>query len=136
MLALLTFFHLSFLLCLLFHLLAHLFVLWFYFCFGVFRVLFRLALFRNSGYRMVLHGDETSNVDNESEHSSSPFEDGNSTKYGEEMAAHSCNNLAQNRAPTALSALGENARMVSEPMWLHRMQHQRSTVKPSCTNIH
>ncbi|XP_031377079.1 peroxisome biogenesis protein 16 [Punica granatum] len=94
------------------------------------KVLIRLALFRNSGYRMVLHGGETPNTDKELDPSSSPYGDGNFTKYATQMPAHFSNNFAQNRALSALSRFGENARMVSEPMWLQRMQHQQSIVQP------
>ncbi|KAK4803424.1 hypothetical protein SAY86_003241 [Trapa natans] len=94
------------------------------------KVLLRLLLFRNSGYRMLLHGGETPNIDDKLNPSSSPFGDGNLPKYGAQTPALLSNNFAQNRALTALSRFGENARMVSEPMWFHRMHHQQSTVKP------
>ncbi|KAL5062095.1 hypothetical protein RYX36_023832 [Vicia faba] len=75
------------------------------------KVLVRLSLFRKSGYKMLLHGGETSNDDSTSQH---------------QIAA---------RALSALSQFGEKARMVSDPVWLRRVQHQQAIVEPAATRV-
>lgn len=96
------------------------------------RVVVRLALFRNSGYKMLLHGGETPNA------STSQHEIGGSMKPdGHHGPAYLRNNHGFNpwnlegRALSALNVFGENARMVSNPVWLQRVRHQDAIMKPS-----
>lgn len=87
------------------------------------RVLVRLALFRNSGYRMLLHGGENPNVDKVSNASDQ--------RHGYENLANPRN--LEGRALSALSRFGENARINSDPSWLRRVQQQQhsATEPPS-----
>lgn len=93
------------------------------------RSLVRLALLRNSGYKMLLHGGENSNEDNES--------DTLKLQSGYENRAQNRQHLGQThlegRALSALSRFGENARRVSEPAWLRRVQHQQAIMEPPGT---
>ena len=101
------------------------------------RVLVRLALFRNSGYKMLLHGGETPNNEKQSDASTSQHKIGGFTKpEGPHESGYLMNNHAQNpwnlegRALSALNRFGENARMVSDPAWLRRVQHQHAIMQP------
>nr|POF15072.1 peroxisome biogenesis protein 16 [Quercus suber] len=98
------------------------------------KVLVRLALFWNSGYKMLLHGGETPNVDKQPDAFSSQHENGGFTKPGGQSESdYLMNNHAQNlegRALSALNRFGENARMVSEPVWLRRVQQQHAIMEP------
>lgn len=100
------------------------------------KVLVRLALFRNSGYKMLLHGGEIPN-DEKQLNPSSQHEIGGFTKPGElNGPGFLSNNYGLNprnlegRAISALSIFAQNARMVSDPAWLHRVQHQRAIMDP------
>lgn len=100
------------------------------------RVLVRLALFRNSGYKMLLHGGEIPN-DEKQLNPSSQHEIGGFTKPGElNGPGFLSSNYGLNprnlegRAISALSIFAQNARMVSDPAWLHRVQHQRAIMDP------
>lgn len=99
------------------------------------RVLVRLALFRNSGYKMLLHGGETPNDEKESGASTSQY-NGFANSGGHDGPSSLGNNYAQTqwnlegRALSALSSFGENARMVSDPVWLRRVQHQHAIMEP------
>ncbi|KAF8380345.1 hypothetical protein HHK36_027830 [Tetracentron sinense] len=102
------------------------------------KVLVRLALFRDSGYKMLLHGGETPNVERDSYSSGSHPRMGSFSKpvgnngpgYLRDNYGHNPWNL-EGRALSALNRFGENARMVSNPTWLNRPQHQHAlTVEP------
>lgn len=103
----------------------------------LFRVLVRLALFRNSGYKMLLHGGEIPNDDNHLNASTSQREAGGSMNPdGYHGTAFLRNNHGRNpwnlegRALSALNVFGENARVVSNPAWLRRVQHQHAIMGP------
>uniref|UniRef100_A0A6N2LAN8 Peroxisomal membrane protein PEX16 n=1 Tax=Salix viminalis TaxID=40686 RepID=A0A6N2LAN8_SALVM len=76
------------------------------------KVLVRLILFRNSGYKMLLHGGDTPNIEKHSDFSSSQHNDGGFPRPG---SGHGPNGLnpwnLEGRALSALSRFGENARM-------------------------
>lgn len=83
------------------------------------KVFLRLALFRESGYKMLLHGGETPNVDDPSDPRSRP---GESVKPGGPQRPW-------NHEGTALAALrgfGQSARMAYDPPWAHKIQQQAS----------
>ncbi|KAI3975063.1 hypothetical protein MKX01_005174 [Papaver californicum] len=85
------------------------------------KFLVRLALFRDSGYKMVLSGGEISNVDKRPEASNSGHKMGNSVRrdhFGRDPRS------LEGRALSALSKFGEEARMISEPKWLNRFQNR------------
>ncbi|XP_057998353.1 peroxisome biogenesis protein 16 isoform X3 [Hevea brasiliensis] len=98
-------------------------------------VLVRLALFRNSGYKMLLHGGETPNIEKHSDFSSQQTV-GGFLKPGNHGPSHLRGNNGRNpwnpegRALSALSRFGQNARMVSDPVWLRRVQHQHAIMEP------
>ncbi|ONI22813.1 hypothetical protein PRUPE_2G152800 [Prunus persica] len=99
------------------------------------KVLVRFALFRNSGYKMLLHGGETPN-DEKHLAASIPQRNGFTKPGGQLGPGYLRNNNGQDawnlegRALSALSRFGENARMVSEPVWLRRVQHQHAIMEP------
>ncbi|KAM1156917.1 hypothetical protein TB2_027109 [Malus domestica] len=100
--------------------------------------LVRLALFRNSGYKMLLHGGETLNDETDLEASTPQCKIGGLTKPGEQLGPGYLRNNnhrqgalnSEGRALSALSGFGENPRMVSEPVWLHRVQQQHASMEP------
>ncbi|MED6147925.1 hypothetical protein PIB30_048424 [Stylosanthes scabra] len=89
------------------------------------KVLVRLSLFRKSGYKMLLHGGETSN-DNTHSGQKGSMPDGN---YGSSFVSNNHvpnpSNL-EGRALSALSKFGDMARMESDPVLFHRVQHQQT----------
>ncbi|KAF5466898.1 hypothetical protein F2P56_016780 [Juglans regia] len=101
------------------------------------RVLVRLALFRNSGYKMLLHGGETPNDGRQLDTSTSQHKVDGFPKYGGHHGpGYLRTNHTQNpwnlegRALSALNTFGETARMGSDPSWLHRFQHQHAIMEP------
>lgn len=102
------------------------------------KVLVRLALLRNSGYKMLLQGGETSNVENVSAGgSTTQHRFGGFTKPGGHHGPESLNNYhgldrlnLEGTALSALSRFGENARLSSNPAWLHQVQHQHAIAEP------
>ncbi|PSS24337.1 Peroxisome biogenesis protein [Actinidia chinensis var. chinensis] len=101
------------------------------------KALVRLALFRNSGYKMLLHGGETPNVEKGSGALNSQNGFGHLAKPGWQPGPGNLKNYheknswnLEGRAMSALSRFGENARMASEPTWLHRVQHQHALMEP------
>ncbi|KAF2315358.1 hypothetical protein GH714_038917 [Hevea brasiliensis] len=100
------------------------------------KVLVRLALFRNSGYKMLLHGGETPNTEKHSNLSSQQTVGGFSKHGNHHGPSHSRYINGRNpwnlegRALSALSRFGENARMVSDRVWLGRVQHQHAIIEP------
>ncbi|KAF8032685.1 hypothetical protein BT93_D1569 [Corymbia citriodora subsp. variegata] len=96
----------------------------------------RLAMFRNSGYRMLQQGGEIPTIEKTSAVSSSQSRPGDFRKPGFYNGPGSLrNNFGQNgwnlegRALSALSRFGENARMVSDPAWLRRVQQQNAIME-------
>eukprot|EP00258_Populus_trichocarpa_P034510 XP_024450529.1 peroxisome biogenesis protein 16 isoform X2 [Populus trichocarpa] len=100
------------------------------------KVLVRLILFRNSGYKMLLHGGETPNIEKHSDFSSSQHNVGGFPKPGSRHGPNGLNpwNL-EGRALSALSRFGENARMSSDPVWLRRAEHQQAIMEPPSSAI-
>ncbi|XP_058085804.1 peroxisome biogenesis protein 16 [Magnolia sinica] len=95
------------------------------------KALVRLALFRDGGYKMLLHGGEVANVEKGTNALESHHGMGNFAMPGgyhgpnghfHEFRGHDPRNL-EGRALSALSRFGENAKMVSNPTWLNRVQH-------------
>lgn len=84
---------------------------------------------------MLLSGGETSNDETNSSSSALQHQIGlkpggsHGSSYMENNYGSNPSNL-EGRALFALSRFGENARMVSEPVWLHRVQHQQATIEP------
>ncbi|KAK0581181.1 hypothetical protein LWI29_011068 [Acer saccharum] len=93
------------------------------------KVLVRLALFRNSGFKMLLHGGETLNVEKPSDNSSSQHRVGGFPGPGGNHGPGYLRN-PEGRAISALNRFGENARMISQPSWLQRIQQQQSIMEP------
>lgn len=82
---------------------------------------------------MLLHGGETLNDRSESDDSSI---NGPLSRPGPQGVSgilknpgHSPSNL-EGRAMSALNRFGENARTVSEPTWLRRVQQQQAILEP------
>ncbi|MBA0757981.1 hypothetical protein Gotri_021023 [Gossypium trilobum] len=107
------------------------------------KVIVRLALFRNSGYKMLLHGGETPNVEKSSDDTGSQHRIGGFPRPG---GHHHGAGLLQNnhgsnpwtierRALSALSRFGESARMVSDPVWFQRIQQQHAIMVPPTSVI-
>uniref|UniRef100_A0A1J3FMI6 Peroxisomal membrane protein PEX16 n=2 Tax=Noccaea caerulescens TaxID=107243 RepID=A0A1J3FMI6_NOCCA len=94
------------------------------------KALIRLALFRNSGYKMLLQGGETPNEEkdpNQPELQNRPNSFGNQNPW----------NL-EGRAMSALTSFGQNARTrtpttAASPTygWSRRIQHQQAVIEPS-----
>ncbi|XP_014522944.1 peroxisome biogenesis protein 16 [Vigna radiata var. radiata] len=102
------------------------------------KVLFRLSLFRKSGYKMLLQGGETPN---DEEHSDSFSSQHIGLKPdGHHRPGYMKNNLGANpmnlegRALSALVRFGENAK-VSDPVRLHRVQHQQQTMELTTSRV-
>ena len=86
---------------------------------------------------MLLHGGERPNVEKDSEALNSQNGFGHLAKPGWQQGPGNLRNYheknpwnLEGRAMFALSRFGENARMASEPTWLHRVQHQQALVEP------
>ncbi|KAL3536893.1 hypothetical protein ACH5RR_000259 [Cinchona calisaya] len=101
------------------------------------KVLVRLAMFRNSGYKMLLHGGETVNTEKRSDVFNSEQRHGNLANPGIHHGPGNLKNHYQQtpwnlegRALSALNSFGETARMVSQPTWLSRVQHQQAMMEP------
>lgn len=85
---------------------------------------------------MLLHGCEIPNAYEHSEVSTSQSRSGNIGKLGSYNGPDSVRNgfrqgrwNSEGRALSALSQFGENARMVSDPLWMQRVQYQRGVVQ-------
>lgn len=96
------------------------------------KVLCRLALFRDSGYKMLLHGGETLNVEESPNGISSRHGMGGLTRPGAHhgpgnVYGHRMQNM-EGRALSALSRFGENAKMVSGSSWVTRFRHQPAEI--------
>lgn len=99
------------------------------------KVCVRLAAFRNTGYKMLLQGGETENLEHSDD--SSPQESmGHLTKPIRNQGPGANHPQGWNswnlegRAMSALSNFGQNARTVSEPTWLRRVQQQQAILEP------
>ncbi|KAK2458134.1 hypothetical protein P8452_04822 [Trifolium repens] len=98
------------------------------------KVLVRLSLFRKSGYKMLLHGGETSNDVMHSDDSSTSQHQIARNPKGRYNPGTNPWNL-EGRALSALSQFGEKARMVSEPVWLSRVHHQQAIMEPTASRV-
>lgn len=87
------------------------------------KVLARLALLRNSGYKMLLHGGETTNDENSTNDASQQNVRGRLLQQGQN--GHF---TPQGRALSAMSRFGENARMISDPAWFRRVEHHQRAI--------
>ncbi|CDP04276.1 unnamed protein product [Coffea canephora] len=97
------------------------------------KVLVRLAIFWNSGYKMVLHGGESVNIEKGQDAYNSQQRQGHFAYPGNLNGTYYYGQATWNlegRALSALSRFGANARMVSEPTWLRRVQHQQAIMEP------
>lgn len=105
------------------------------------RVLLRLAILQKNGYKMLLHGGETTNDQSES-HSPDAQKNALSSKPGPQGFTSILKNHRgqtprnlEGRALSALNRFGENARTVSESSWLRRVQHQQPVVPSTSSNF-
>ncbi|XP_039031596.1 peroxisome biogenesis protein 16-like isoform X2 [Hibiscus syriacus] len=97
------------------------------------KVMVRLALFRNSGYKMLLHGGETPNVEKGSDDTSSQHRIGGFTGPG---GNHGQNPWSfEGRALSALSRFGESVRTTSNPTWIQRVPQQHPIMEPPTSII-
>lgn len=87
------------------------------------KVLARLALLRNSGYKMLLHGGETVNEENDRNDANQQQTHGRLLQQGRYG-----NFTPEGRALSAMSRFGENARMLSNPTWFHRAEHHQRAI--------
>lgn len=78
---------------------------------------------------MLLHGGETLNVEKPSDNSSSQHRVGGFPGPGGNHGPGYLRN-PEGRALSALNRFGENARMISQPSWLQRIQQQQSIMEP------
>lgn len=78
---------------------------------------------------MLLHGGENSNEANESDTLKLQSGYVNRTQNRQHLGQ----THLEGRALSALSSFGENARRVSEPAWLRRVQHQQAIMEPPGT---
>ncbi|XP_076948699.1 peroxisome biogenesis protein 16-like isoform X1 [Bidens hawaiensis] len=86
------------------------------------KVLARLALLRNSGYRMLLQGGETIN---DEKTANQPPTHGRLLHQG-----RNGHFTPEGRALSAMSRFGENARMISDPTWFRRAEHHQRAIMP------
>ncbi|KAL2233957.1 UNVERIFIED_CONTAM: Peroxisome biogenesis protein 16 [Sesamum indicum] len=100
------------------------------------KVLLRLAILRNSGYKMLLHGGESINDKSNSDDVDS-HRNGLLSNSGQQGVSGFLKNHPgqdpwnlEGRALSALTRFGENARTVAEPTWLRRVQHQQGIMEP------
>lgn len=100
------------------------------------KVFVRLAMLRNSGYKMLLHGGESVNVKKGSNTTNSQQRQGPMANIGHHHGPSNLRNYngqapwnLEGRALSALSRFGENARMNSKPTWLQRDQHQQAIME-------
>ncbi|GMI66892.1 PEROXIN 16, SHRUNKEN SEED 1, ARABIDOPSIS PEROXIN 16 [Hibiscus trionum] len=94
------------------------------------KVMVRLALFRNCGYKMLLQGGETPNVEKDSEDISLQHTIGGFQKLGGRHGPgwlqdnHGQNRWnVEGRTLSALIRFGESALMVSDLSWMQRIKH-------------
>lgn len=97
------------------------------------KVLLRLAVLRNSGYRMLLQGGESINDGIHSEdfksHRNGLISKPIQQQYSDVRNHHGQSSRSlEGKAMSALTRFGENARIVSEPTWLRRVNHQQAII--------
>ncbi|KAG2332078.1 hypothetical protein Bca52824_003258 [Brassica carinata] len=98
------------------------------------KALIRLDLFRNTGYKMLLHGGETPNDDDKD-----PNQPELQNRPGYFDRNHGPNSLGnqnpwnlEGRTMSALSSFGQNARTTSSNSgWSRRIQHQQAVIEPA-----
>lgn len=95
----------------------------------------RLAVFKTTGYKMLLLGGETENLENSDDlspqesmgHSRKPIQN-QGLGANHHQGLNSWN--LEGRAMSALSSFGQNARTISEPTWLRRVQQHQAHLEP------
>ncbi|ESQ39202.1 hypothetical protein EUTSA_v10001499mg [Eutrema salsugineum] len=101
------------------------------------KALIRLALFRNSGYKMLLQGGETPNDGKDSNQSELQNRAGNSDRNPHSFGNQNHHNPwnLEGRAMSALSSFGQNARTRTTTHynsgWSRRIQHQQAVIEPA-----
>ncbi|GAB2271643.1 hypothetical protein Dimus_006473 [Dionaea muscipula] len=107
------------------------------------KVLLRLALFWNSGYKMLLQGGEVLNTESHTDMSDPHNRIGHHVMPGNvapQGGPGHWNNFyrpgPQERALSALSRFGENARMTYDSRWVNRrIQHQITVTGPQTSPV-
>ncbi|KAE8733353.1 hypothetical protein F3Y22_tig00001349pilonHSYRG00153 [Hibiscus syriacus] len=106
------------------------------------KVILRLALFRNCGYKMLLQGGETPNVEKDSEHTSLQHIIGGFQKLGVRNGPcwlqddHGQNPWSvEGRALSALRKFGESGLMVSDQSWMQRIKQEHAIMEPRTSVI-
>ncbi|KAK6920210.1 Peroxisome membrane protein, Pex16 [Dillenia turbinata] len=101
------------------------------------KVVVRIALFRNCGYKMLLHGGDTPNIESSVNTTNSLYTNGRHMKSKESngypyMGGFNGPNpwRMEGRAMSALKSFGANARMGSNPAWYYRIQQQHAIMEP------
>lgn len=97
------------------------------------KALVRFALFRDSGYKILLQGGEVMNAEKDQNAIGYNHLRGDFVKPGghhghgylQDYRGHNLRN-PEGRALFALNKFGENAKMVSDPTWLNRLQHHHA----------
>ncbi|CAH2057828.1 unnamed protein product [Thlaspi arvense] len=96
------------------------------------KALIRLALFRDSGYKMLLQGGETPNDEKDSNQNRA----GDADRNPRNQDHHNPWNL-EGRAMSALNSFGQNARTRTATTtsynsgWSRRIQHQQAVIEPA-----
>ncbi|GJS67759.1 peroxisome biogenesis protein 16-like protein isoform X1 [Tanacetum coccineum] len=91
---------------------------------GILRlVIARLALLRDSGYKMLLHGGETINDGKDPNEANQQHTNGRLLHNG-----RNGHFTPEGRALSAMSRFGENARMLSDPTWFRRAEHHQRAI--------
>lgn len=85
---------------------------------------------------MLLHGGETVNDKKQLDGSTLGHRSGFLEPEGHQSPGYLRSNPGQiqwnleGRAMSALSTFGKKARTISNPVWLHRVEHQRAIIEP------
>lgn len=87
------------------------------------KLLARLALLRDSGYKMLLHGGETMNDGKDPNEANQQHTNGRLLHHG-----RNGHFTPEGRALSAMSRFGENARMLSDPTWFRRAEHHQRAI--------
>ncbi|KAJ9539468.1 hypothetical protein OSB04_032201 [Centaurea solstitialis] len=87
------------------------------------KVLARLAVLRNSGYKMLLHGGETVNDGKDPNDANQHHGHGRFLHQGQNG-----NMTREGRALSAMSRFGENARVISDPTYFRRVEHHQRAI--------
>ncbi|KAK6918446.1 Peroxisome membrane protein, Pex16 [Dillenia turbinata] len=101
------------------------------------KVVVRIALFRNSGYKMLIHGGDTPNIESSVNATDSLYTNGRRMKSNESngypyMGSFNGPNpwRMEGGAMSALRSFGAYARMGSGPACYYRIQQQHAVVEP------